>query len=65
MNENRYNKQLEAFNIWIKTKRGTFNLCTGFGKTYLSIMIIDYMYKILKNEYFFSPGQVTFSGYRY
>lgn len=29
MNQNRYNKQLEAFNAWNKTRKGTLNLCTG------------------------------------
>lgn len=52
MNQNRYNKQQEALEVWKKTRKGTLNLCTGFGKTYLALMVIEYMYKILNKKDF-------------
>lgn len=38
---NRVIKQTEAFNAWVSNPRGTLNLPTGFGKTYMALLIIE------------------------
>ena len=52
MNNNRYIKQSEAFYTWDKVKKGTLNLCTGFGKTFVSLMVIEHMFKTLNKQNF-------------
>lgn len=52
MNQNRQIKQREAFNAWLRNMRSTLNLCTGFGKTYMAIMIARYVYDLLKKDDF-------------
>ena len=44
MNTNRVIKQEEAFKAWVNNPKGTLNLFTGFGKTYMAIKIINFLY---------------------
>lgn len=44
MSSNRVIKQDEAFNAWVNYPRGTLNLPTGFGKTFMAIKIIKFLY---------------------
>jgi len=44
MNNNRVIKQAEALEAWISNPKSTLNLPTGFGKTYMALSIINYLY---------------------
>jgi superfamily II DNA or RNA helicase len=50
MSVNRIIKQNEALEAWSNNPRSTLNLCTGFGKTYMAIRVIEKVYNHLIKE---------------
>lgn len=50
MNANRIIKQNEALEAWSNNPKSTLNLCTGFGKTYMAIRVIEKVYNHLIKE---------------